>query len=562
MRRRAFLAYFSSIGLGSSLFPGCLWAMAQEKARITREMIAEAARVAGLSFDENEQAMMAEGVNESLAAYDRLREVPLSNSVPPALLFDPLPIGRSRPPPGPRRPAKLVDERARERPEDLEEVAFWPLAWLAPLLRTGQVSSTELTEMYLSRLEWYDEKLHCVITLTRDLALRQAEEADAEIAAGRYRGPLHGIPWGAKDLLHTRGIRTTYGARPFEEQVFDDDATVVQRLREAGAVLVAKLSLGALAMGDVWFAGEELRTRNPWNLEQGSSGSSAGSAASVSAGLVGFALGTETLGSIVSPCSRCGATGLRPTYGRVSRAGAMALSWSMDKLGPIARSVEDCALVFAAIEGADPRDPTAVSAPFEWPLAADPKSLRVGYVAAAFDSEDTTDQDREALEALRELGHELRPVELPDLPVDALLPILGAEAAAAFDDLVRDGRVDQLVRQDPGAWPNLMRTARLIPAVEYLRANRVRTLLIEAMDRTFADVDAVVTPPYAGGALLVTNLTGHPCVVLPHGFREDGTPTSLTFLGRLYGEDRLLAVARHYQEATGFHRRHPDLESS
>jgi Asp-tRNA(Asn)/Glu-tRNA(Gln) amidotransferase A subunit family amidase len=415
-----------------------------------------------------------------------------------------------------------------------------------------------------------------VITMTGDLALEQADLADREISAGRYRGPLHGIPWGAKDLLAVAGYRTTWGAKPFEDQIRSETATVAARLREAGATLLAKLSVGALAWGDVWF--DEM-TRNPWNPEQGSSGSSAGSAASTAAGLVGFAIGTETWGSIVSPCTRCGATGLRPTFGRVSRHGVMALSWSMDKIGPIARSVEDCALVFGAIHGADGLDPTAVDRPFAWPPRRDPRALRVGYVKSLFEEDRAAEVEDESekaalrewqahdlatLEALRGIGIEPAPVELPDgFPIDALALILTAEAATAFDELTRSGKDDLLVRQVRDAWPNVFRQGQLITAVDYIRANRVRTLVMQAMEHMMADVDVYVAPSYGGDNLLLTNLTGHPAVVVPNGFRSaDDTPTSVTFMAGLHREEDALSVAHAYQQATGFHLRRPTLPAA
>ncbi|HSG81602.1 MAG TPA: amidase, partial [Gemmatimonadota bacterium] len=469
LNRRRFLAYFSSVGLGSTLLPGALWARLQdqEEPRITSEMLVDAEQVAGLEFSDEERELMLRGLNGRLRSYEQLREVDLPNGVPPALYFDPVPPGRNVifAATTSRRSQVTIDRV----PSDLEEVAFWPVTHLARLIETRAVTSTQLTRMYLGRLKRYGPKLECVISLTEDLALQQAARADQEIAAGRYRGPLHGIPWGAKDLLAVRGYRTTWGAKPYEDQVIDEDATVVRRLEEAGAVLIAKLTLGALAMGDVWYGGT---TKNPWNYEEGSSGSSAGSAASVAAGLVGFAIGTETLGSIVSPCTRCGATGLRPTFGRVSRAGAMALSWSMDKIGPICRSVEDCAIVLEAIQGPDEQDLAAVDYPFNWDAEFDIKRLRIGYVQSAFEREREEQQewkrfDESTLAALRSLGIDLVPIELPDhLPVGAMRIILNAEAAAAFDELTRSGRDDLLTRQDRGAWPNSFRQSRFIPAVE------------------------------------------------------------------------------------------------
>jgi len=563
LTRRRFLAYFAGLGLSSTLLPGVLWArlQEQEEPKISKEMLEDAERIAGLEFTDEERELLLRGVNGQLESYETLRTVELANSVPPALVFNPVPAGMTLD--RTRRPSRRSRVRVDRVPSDVEELAFWPVTHLSQLIESRRLSSLDLTEMYLSRLKKYGPKLECVITLTEELALEQARRADGEIAAGRYRGPLHGIPWGAKDLLAVRGYKTTWGAMPYEYQVIDEDATVVKRLEEAGAVLVAKLTLGALAWGDVWYGG---RTRNPWNYEQGSSGSSAGSAASTAAGLVGFAIGTETWGSIVSPCNRCGTTGLRPTFGRVSRHGAMALSWSMDKIGAICRSVEDCALVFAAIYGPDGRDRSVVDAPFDWDAELDIKRLRLGYVKSAFEEEREEQEewkrfDAATLETLGSLGLDLVPIELPDLPVGALSFILNAEAAAAFDDLTLSNRDDLMVRQVANAWPNVFRHARLIPAVEYIKANRVRTLAMQAMAEIMSEIDVYVCPSYGGDNLLLTNLTGHPCVVLPNGFREEGTPTSITFMGKLFGEAEVLALARAYQEATDFHLRHPTLET-
>ena len=405
----------------------------------------------------------------------------------------------------------------------------------------------ELTKLYLERLKKYDPALHCVVTLTEDLALKQAEQADREIAAGRYRGPLHGIPWGAKDLISYPGYKTTWGATPFKDRVIDTKATVAKKLEEAGAVLVAKLTLGALAMGDQWFGG---MTRNPWDIKRGSSGSSAGSASATSAGLVGFGIGSETLGSIVSPCRECGTTGLRPTFGRVSRHGCMTLSWSMDKLGPIARSVEDCALIFGAIHGSDGLDAAAIDRPFTWPLRRDLRSLKVGY----FESR-TPVKEREELKVLGELGVKLVPIALPTkYPVQAISLILGTEASAAFDDLTRQGITEGLNR-----WPRTFRLGEFVPAVEYIRANRVRSLLMQEMEEVMSKVDLYV----GGNDLTLTNLTGHPTVVMPSKmFTQGGSerPGSITFTGRLYGEAELLAVAHAFQQATGYHLKHPAMD--
>jgi Asp-tRNA(Asn)/Glu-tRNA(Gln) amidotransferase A subunit family amidase len=519
-------------------------------------MVAAAEALAGLAFSNAERDLMLEGLQQRLQAFEQLRAVALPNDVPPALAFDPDPAGLAAPA---ARPAAIAapDASARPMPAAADELAFATTAELSHYIQSRQVSSVELTELYLRRIERYDPQLRCVITPLGDLAIAQARRADAELAGGHTRGPLHGIPWGAKDLLATRGTRTTWGAGPYRDQVFDTDATVVRRLEAAGAVLLAKLTMGELAWGDVWY---DAMTRNPWNLAEGSSGSSAGSGAATAAGLAGFTIGTETLGSIVSPSTHCGVTGLRPTFGRVSRAGAMALSWSMDKIGPICRAVGDCALVFDAIHGADPRDPTAVDRPFGWRPAIALSELRVGYLKRAFDADhDNKAHDDRTLDVLCSLGARLIPIELPDYPIAALSFILSVEAAAAFDELTRSDRDDLLVRQIAEAWPNVLRMARMVPAVEYIQANRVRTQIMRAMADLMATLDVYVAPTYGVDNLLLTNLTGHPAVVLPNGFTEAGMPTSITFTGGLYDEATLLAVAKAYQDATDFHLRRPPL---
>ncbi len=551
--RRNFVAYFTSIGLGGTLLPGVLWAQQQQQqGPVDRAMIAQAEQVAGLEFTDEERDEMARGLNQNLGAWEELRQVALDNAVVPAVQFDPVLPGVTFP--TERRAPRWSAPGAVRRPASLEDVAFWSVGRLAELVRTRQVTSVELTTMYLDRLRRHGPRLECVISLTETRAMEAARRADAETAAGRYRGPLHGIPWGAKDLLATRGTRTTWGAKPYEDQLIDMDATVVERLDAAGAVLVAKLTLGALAQGDQWYGG---RTRNPWNLEQGSSGSSAGSAAATAAGLVAFSIGTETLGSIVSPSTRCGVTGLRPTFGRVSRHGAMALVWSMDKIGPICRTAEDCALVFDAIRGPDGRDTTVRDLPFNYDAERRLADLRIGYVRSAFEADrETRAFDDAVLEVLRARGASLIPIEMPaDFPLNPLrTAILNAESAAAFDDLTRSNRDDLLERS---SWPNSFRTARLIPAVEYINANRVRTRVMHAMHETMQQVDVFVAPTSGNSVLLLTNLTGHPAIALPTGFREDGTPVSIQFVGRLFGEADLVAVARAYQEGTGWHGRRP-----
>ena len=557
--RREFLTQLGALGVGSSLFSGVLWAKLTDGAELTDATIVAAAEVAGVTFTAEERAQMLDGLKRQTQSLEALHRIPLANAVAPALQFNPLPRPDALPR-GAQRPLVMSRQTPTAAPARLEDLAYAPLTRLADLVRRRQVTSVHLTEMYLARLARLDAQLLCVTTLTRERALDRARAADAEIAAGRYRGPLHGIPWGAKDLLAVQGYPTTWGSAPYREQQFDEDATVVRRLDAAGAVLIAKLTLGELAQGDRWYGG---MTRNPWKLEQGASGSSAGPGSATAAGCVGFAIGSETLGSISSPSTRNGVTGLRPTFGRVPRTGAMALSWSMDKLGPMARSVEDCALVFGALHGPDGADQTVRAAPFNWDGTAPLRGLRVGYVRSAFDApverHATKPFDDAALAVLRGLGLDLVPVELPAFDYDALRIILTAEAGAAFDELTRSGRVREMAQQGAGAWPNTFRTSRLIPAVDYINANRARTLAIRAWDALMQSVDVIVTPTNGGAQLTATNLTGHPAVILPHGFRDDGTPVSLTFLGRLFGEEALLRVAHAYQQATDFHTRHPAL---
>ena len=544
--RRRLLQWLAGLGIGSTVFHRALATAAEENTTITVEMIQQAEWIAGIPLSDEDREALTGSLNRQQKHYQAIRAVSLPNEIPPALSFSPAPwLPPSCEPV--RRGVEPMGRAAPKKPERDEDLAFLPVTALAALLRTRQISSVGLTKLYLERLRQFDPILHCVISYTEELALKQAERADREIAAGRYRGPLHGIPWGAKDLIAYPGYRTTWGAAPFKDQTLTAKATVARRLDEAGAVLAAKLSLGALAMGDQWFGGQ---TRNPWNLKRGSSGSSAGSAAATAAGLVGFALGSETLGSIVSPSRTCGVTGLRPTFGRVSRHGCMTLSWSMDKIGPLARSVEDCALVFAAIYGFDGLDPSAVDRPFAWPSRRELHTLRIGYI----EEKGGIDQ-RDEVRVLRDLGLRMVPIKLPSkLPLDALRLILDTEAAAAFDDLTRRG-----VREGLNAWSNIFRAHQFVPAVEYLRAQRIRTLLQREMAEVMEQVDLYV----GGNDLVLTNLTGHPTVVLPSGFRKVGgreQPTALTFTGRLYGETELLAVAHAYQQATGHHLKRPPME--
>jgi Asp-tRNA(Asn)/Glu-tRNA(Gln) amidotransferase A subunit family amidase len=608
------------VGLGQTLLPGALFVLAaQAKAQsspksvtvdgnantsalppITPEMIDAAAVFVGISVTTEQKQMMMEGLDELRKSYGAIRELKMPDSVSPAFVFDPVPGDMVLD--SVKKPLKisaapdvrpLAGEASAGLAGESAALAFASVRELAELVKTRKVSSVALTKMYLARLKKYDPQLHFVITLTEERATEHAAAADKQIAAGNYRGPLHGIPWGAKDLLAVKGYRTTWGAAGFEQQQFDYDATVVKRLDEAGAVLIAKMTMGALAQGDLWFGA---RTRNPWNKRQGSSGSSAGSASAVAAGCVGFALGTETLGSISSPSTRCGATGLRPTFGFVPRTGAMALSWTMDKIGPICRSVEDCALVLSAIYGPDGHDLSVQNAAFNWDANFNWKTLRVGYLKSSFDlptlqagASDAQKKNNErraydakyatnALDALQKMGVKLIPVEMPDFPFGAIVPVLEAEAAAAFDDLTRSGRDKLLTGQMPFDWPNQFRVARLYSAVDYIQAMRARTLAIAEMAKMFAQVDVIVTPS-SGSQLQATNLTGHPAAIVPNGVRGDdapksdgdedgaltntggpGTPVSLTFLGALYSDARLAAFAKAYQDATSFHLRHPRLD--
>lgn len=529
---------------------------AQTNSPITRESVRAAQSLIGVEFSDAKIDMMLPGLRDQLDNYEVMRKFPLSNAVPPAVLFNPLPVGfkfetehqKFRPAPLPK--IKL--------PANLDDLAFYSISELAALIKSRQITSEKLTQFYLERLKKYGPGLECVVTLTEDLALSQARRADRELAAGKYRGPLHGIPYAAKDLLAVKGIPATWGASPYTNQVFDFDATVIKRLEDAGAVLVAKTSMGELAMGETWFGG---MTRNPWNLKQGSSGSSAGSCAGEAAGLFAFAIGTETLGSIVSPCDRCGDTGLRPTYGRVSRTGAMTLSWSMDKVGPICRSAEDCALVFNAIYGPDGFDQTLCNAPFNYSYKTDIKKLRIGFLKSDFEGESGQRQahDAAALDKLRELGASLVPADLPKYPVENISFLLSTEGAEAFDELTLSGQDDLLKQQSAGAWPNSFRKKRFVPAVEYLRAQRIRYLLIQDTAKVFDRFDVIVAPTQAGSSLLIGNLTGNPCVVVPDGFSTNGTPTSICFLGKLFGEAAALEVAKRYQDATDFNRKHPPL---
>ncbi len=527
--------------------------------RVNKDMLRGAEQLFGLELTDAHKQMALQNVNTNLERYETLRQIKVPLDTEPATLFHPA------------LPGKKFNITQRKfslsKPEtpkfsSVEDLAFATLTQLAELIRTKKVSPLELTKMYLARLKRFGPKLNCVVTLTEELALEQAAAAEAEIKRGKYRGPLHGIPWGAKDLFATKRILTTWGAEPYRTQMIDYDATVVERLRAAGAVLVAKLSMGALAQGGRWFAG---MTRNPWQVDEdriGSSGSSAGPGAATAAGLVGFSIGTETLGSIISPSSRNGVVGLRPTYGRVSRYGAMGLSWTMDKIGPMCRGVEDCAAALKAIYGPDNRDLTVGDVPFNWEPMRPLSEMKIGYLKTEFDGQQDPERKKiyeDALAALKTAGANLQPLELPKFSTAALRIILVAEAATAFDDITRSGDINKLSGQEPGDWPNTFRSSRFIPAVEYIRAQRARTLLMREMDALMSQWDVFVSPAPGSASLLVTNLTGHPAVCVPCGFLK-GLPQAIMFTGPLYEEGAPLRVAHAYERATKWHTMHPKLD--
>jgi Asp-tRNA(Asn)/Glu-tRNA(Gln) amidotransferase A subunit family amidase len=559
--RRTFLKLVPAAVAAGAALPRPSRAGAEQPATVARDDLEAAERLAGIRFSDSEREMMRQNVATNRDHFEAVRRVPIGYDVEPAFTFKPYRRPNGRALQGHATPnARVRVDRPRPsaRPAD-DDLAFLPVASLAALVESRVVSSSELTELYLARLKKWGDLLHCVVTLTENLAREQAAQADREIRSGRYRGPLHGIPYGIKDLFATKGIRTTWGAKPYENEIASDDATAVERLRDAGAVLVAKLSTGELAYGDVWFGG---RTRNPWNVERGSSGSSAGPAAAAAAGLVGFAVGTETGGSIISPAHTCGVVGLRPTYGRVSRHGVMTLRWTMDKVGPLTRSVEDCALVLNALYGPDGRDETVVDLPFVWDRGVQLAGLTIGFIEDEFTSatgEGAEDERRRwpaqrpvlaaALDALRGAGVRLKPIVLPDFPTRAMYAILNAEAGAAFDDMIRAGRVNDLAGKGPNDRANQLRISRLIPAVEYIRAQRARTLLGRAVEDVMSDCDVFLAPA-TSASVTTTNLTGHPAVTVNAGF-ADRLPVGLMVTGRLYDEATMLGVAAAYERVRG-----------
>lgn len=531
--------------------------VAQTNDTITTTDLSRAANIFGISFTPAERDSMLREVVDNRTAYARMRMLPLDNSVPPSIWQQALLPGMATP--APQQKVKWNIPSKLALPANKNELAFYSVLQLSSLIKHKKISSVELTRYFIDRIKKYGDTLECVITITEDIALQQAAQADAEIAAGKYRGPLHGIPYGLKDLFAVKGTLTTWGAAPYKEQMIDEDAHVYTKLKDAGAVLVAKFTLGALAMGDWWYGG---RTRNPWNLNYGSSGSSAGSAAATAAGLVPFAIGTETYGSIISPSHTCGATGLRPTFGSIGRGGAMTLSWSLDKVGPICRSAEDAAVVFYHLKGKDAADPSSVDMPFNYTGKAEWQNLRIGYAKNYFDRiRDTTANEYKVLNALKAMGVQLIPLSFPDSSIysfDMMGVVIGSESAAAFDAFTRSGLDDQMTRQNRSDWPNSFRAWRFIPAVEYINANRHRYLMMHAMDQFFKQVDVVITPTFSGNQMAITNLTGHPALCFPTGVGRSNLPTSITLLGKLFDEATLLAVGKAIQEATGWHNKHPE----
>lgn len=575
--RRRFLNFFSGIGLGSTLLPGVLWSQAQNAPQITIDMLRTALAISGLNFSEEDQKGMLDGLNRALANYEEIRKLQIPNDVQPPFYFSPLvpgmKVNRTREP-------LRFSSVSIKRPANLEDVAFWPIGQLAHLIKTKQVSSVELTQMYLARLHKYNEKLNCVVTFLDETALAEAKRADAEIAAGRYKGPLHGIPWGAKDIIAVKGFKTTWGSGAYKDQTIDEDASVVELLRDAGAVLVAKVTSGELAQGDRWFGGQTL---NPWNLNEGSSGSSAGPGSATAAGLIAFGIGTETSGSILSTSGRCGVTGLRPTFGRVSRYGVMALSWTQDRLGPMCRYAEDCAMVMSVIAKPDGRDLSVSEMPFNYNAHLDVRKLRVGYLKAAFD--EVRDpalkrMDEKAIEQVQALGVKLVEVKAPEWSVD--VSSYGVESATFFDELLRSGRDKQLTNpQRANGW----RVSRIMPAVDYLQSQRGRMMIMMKLAEATADVDVYMVPTNTGGGggrggegrgagrgdqprrpqsvtqrhFTMANLACYPALSVPHGFMESGSPGAMTFYARPFGEAELLALGKAYQDASGFHLKHPSL---
>ena len=541
------LLFFISLSLGFS-------ALAQDT--LVKQDILIGEKFLGLTFSQPEMDSMFDNVKGTLTEINKMHQSHLANDIPMSLWQSPILPGMKF-----KKEQVHIDWDIPSNvslPKNQSELAFYSILKLASLIKNKKITSEALTNFFLDRLRKYGDTLQCIISLTPEIALEQARLADKEIALGKYRGPLHGIPYGLKDLFAVKGTKTTWGAAPYKDQVVDADCFVYTKLREAGAVLIAKFTLGALAMGDYWYGG---RTKNPWNLKFGSSGSSAGSTAATVAGLIPFAIGTETLGSIVSPSSNCGATGLRPTFGSISRSGAMTLSWSLDKVGPICRSAEDAAVVFNYLHGTDDKDGSAVNMPFNYTNKTNLSKLKIGYAKNYF-IKDTLGNEQAVLKKFSELGAKLIPVDFPDSGIynfNIVSFIIGAECAAAFDEFTRTGLDDMMTRQGRGDWPNQFRSSRFIPAVDYINANRHRYLLMQKVRELMDRFDVIICPTFGGHQLSITNLTGYPVVCMPTGFNKRNLPTSITLVGKLYDEATLLAVANSLQKATDWNKVHPSF---
>ncbi len=524
---------------------------------ITVKDIRSAEKIISLHFTEAKEDSLLEDVQSKAKVYDKMHRFSLDNSIPITMAQSPLlpymDLNKKQ------NPVKFNIPAGVNLPLNKNDLAFYSIPQLASLIKSKKISSVELTKFFIARLKKYGDTLQCVISLTEEIAMKEAALADKEIVAGKYRGLLHGIPYGLKDLFAVPGTRTTWGAEPYKNQAIDNNSYVYSKLKEAGAVLIGKLTLGALAMDDYWFGG---RTKNPWNMLEGSSGSSAGSAAATVAGLVPFAIGTETYGSIISPSTVCGATGLRPTFGSISRSGAMTLCWSLDKAGAICRSAEDAAIVFNYLHGTDGKDAAAVNMPFNYIAKADLSKMKIAYAKNYFGKKDTLGNENNVLEVFRKAGATLIPVDFPDSGIynfDIIGIVIGSESAAAFDGFTRTGLDDKMTRQGKGEWPNYFRAARFIPAVEYINANRHRYNLIQKVNQVIEKYDVIICPTWVGNQAAITNLTGHPAISVPTGFNKEHTPTSITFVGKLYDEATILAIAKVYQDATEWNKLHPEF---
>jgi Asp-tRNA(Asn)/Glu-tRNA(Gln) amidotransferase A subunit family amidase len=572
--RRRFMTHFAGVGLGTTLVPGVLWARMQDAgaSQVTLPMLTDALKLSGIELSEDDRKQMVENANRNLTSLEELRKIQIPLDVSPPYHFSPIVPGIHVA--KTRMPFRMSANPAVKRPGNLEDVAFWPVRHLAELVRTRQVTSLELTEMYLTRLHRYNGKLNNVVTFLDDYGRAEARRADAEIAAGRYKGPLHGIPWGAKDIISVKGFTTTWGSSAFKEQVFDYDASIVEMLRDAGAVLIAKLTTGELAAGDNWFGGQ---TKSPWDPALGSSGSSAGPASATAAGCVAFAIGSETSGSILSPAARCGLPALRPTFGRISRHGCMALSWTMDRLGPMCRYAEDCAIVMQAVAKPDNRDMSVTDVPFNRNAQTDVRKLRVGYIKESFDEITNATVKANAtavLDTLRSLGvREFIPMTIPEAYTN--VSAISVESAAYFDEFARTGRMKET---RGGGRP----TGRLTSAVDFLQSQRVRMMMMMKLAEATEGLDVYLVasnsnpgappPPRPEGApaegprggnnrpqgpaqrhSTMANLACYPAMNMPNGLSEFGSPTNVTFFARPYMENELIALAKAYQDAAGHH---------